>query len=65
MIDKRIRSNGTGDTSFGGPVTDEWQFGGRRNTPRPLTFDDLDDVGSVYSIAIRLNDQARKSERVY
>jgi hypothetical protein len=59
MIDKRVRSNGAGDISFGGPIAGEWQWG-RNNSPRPLTFEDLDDVNSAYGIAIRLNDQARK-----
>jgi len=60
IIDKRVRSDGIGDISFGGPVTGEWQWG-RHNPPRPLTFDDLDDVESAYRTAIRLNDLSHKS----
>jgi len=58
MIDKRVRADGVGSISFGGPVTGEWQWG-RRNSPRPPTFDDLDNADSVYQTAAQLHGQAR------
>jgi hypothetical protein len=61
LIDKRVRSDGIGDISFGGPVTGEWQWG-KSKPPKPLTFDDLDGVNSVYQIAIRVHDHAHKSD---
>jgi hypothetical protein len=63
VVDKRARLDGIGSISFGGPIRVEWQWG-RRNPPRPPTFDDVDDVDSVYQIALRLYDQARKSAGV-
>ena len=60
MVEKRVRTDGIGSISFGGPVRGEWQLG-RANPPRPPTFDDVDAVESVYQIVIRLHGQARKS----
>jgi hypothetical protein len=60
MIDKRVRSDGIGSISFGGPVTGEWRWG-KGNPPRTPTFDDIDQADSVYQIAARLLGQARKS----
>jgi hypothetical protein len=59
LIDKRVRSDGNGIISFGGPVTAEWQWGNGK-PPRPPTFDDIDNADTVYQIANRLLDQARK-----
>lgn len=61
MIDKSVRADGIGAISFGGPVSGEWQWG-KQNSPRPPTFDDVDDVDAVHRIAIRLYDRARKTE---
>jgi hypothetical protein len=63
MVDKRVRSDGNGCISFGGPVRGEWQWG-KNNPPRPLTFDDVDDADSVYQIVARLHDKARMSPSV-
>lgn len=60
MIDKFVRLDGIGSISFGGPVKGEWQWG-RGNPPRSPTFDDVNDVDSVYQIVVRLRDQSRKS----
>jgi hypothetical protein len=60
MLDKRIRSDGIGSISFGGPVTGEWQWG-KGNPPRCPTFDDIDNVDGVYQIAARLQVQAGNS----
>jgi hypothetical protein len=56
MIDKRVRSDGIGSISFGGPVTGKWRAG-RNNPPRPPTFDDVDGADAVYQIAINIQDQ--------
>jgi hypothetical protein len=58
MIDKRVRVDGNGSISFGGPVRGEWQSG-RGNPHRSPTFDDVDDADSVYQTAARLQGQAR------
>jgi hypothetical protein len=62
VVDKRVRPDGVGSICFGGPVRGEWQWG-KNNPPRPPTFDDVDDVESVYQIVMRLHEQARKSAR--
>ncbi len=62
MLDKWVRSDGIGSISFGGPVTGEWRWG-KGNPPRPPTFDDIDNVDSVYKIAARLHEQAHNSAR--
>ena len=59
-IDKSVRGDGIGSIAFGGPVTGYWQWG-RGNPPRPPTFDDVNDVDSVYQIAARLHQQASNS----
>jgi len=59
-VDKRVRPDGIGSISFGGPVKGETQWG-RGNPPRPPTFDDVNNVDSVYQVAVRLHDRARKS----
>jgi hypothetical protein len=59
-IDKRVRSDGIGSISFGGPVMGEWRWG-RGYPPRSPTFDDIDQADSVYQVAARLLGQARKS----
>jgi hypothetical protein len=59
IVEKRVRSDGIGIISFGGPVTGEWQWG-RNNSPRPPTFDDIDQADFVHRTAIKLLDQARK-----
>ena len=43
MLDKRVRSDGIGSISFGGPVTGEWRWG-KGNPPRCPTVDDIDSV---------------------
>ena len=60
VVDKWVRQDGIGSISFGGTVRGEWSWG-RNNPPRPPTFDDIDDVDSVYQIAARLREQAQKS----
>ena len=60
VVDKRVGSDGIGIISFGSPVTGEWQWG-KGKPPRPPTFDDINDADSVYGVAIRLYDQARKA----
>lgn len=60
IVDKRVRGDGIGSISFGGPVTGEWRMG-RHNPPRPPTFDDIDGVDSVYQIATRLRGRAQKA----
>jgi hypothetical protein len=62
MMDKSVRSDGIGSIAFGGPVTGYWQWG-RGNPPRPPTFDDIDDVNSVYQIAARLQEQVSGSAK--
>ena len=50
MIDKRVRQDGIGSISFGGPVTGEFR---PRNIPRFPSFEDIDNADSVYQIATR------------
>jgi hypothetical protein len=57
-VDKRVRSDGIGSISFGGPVTSEWSWG-KNIPPRCPTFDDIDQVDTVYQIVTRLQGQAR------
>jgi hypothetical protein len=59
-VDKRVRQDGIGSISFGGPVTDEWQWG-KNKPPRPPTFDDVENADALYQTVLRLQDQARKS----
>ena len=59
-VDKRVRRDGIGSISFGGPVRGELQFG-KSTTPRPPTFDDVENADAVYQIVLRLQDQAHKS----
>jgi hypothetical protein len=59
FIDKHVRSGGIGAISFGGPVSGEWRWG-KNNPPRPPTFDDVDDVDSVYQIAAQLHQQTNR-----
>jgi hypothetical protein len=59
-VDKRVRHDGIGSISFGGPVTGEFQFGKSRS-PRCPTFDDVENADAVYQTVLRLQDQARKS----
>jgi hypothetical protein len=59
FIDKHVRSDGIGAISFGGPVSREWRWG-KNNPPRPPTFDDVDNVDSVYQIAAQLHQQANR-----
>jgi hypothetical protein len=63
IVDKRVRRDGIGSISFGGPVTNEWQWG-KNNPPRPPTFDDVDGADSVYQIAARLQSQECNSSGV-
>lgn len=58
IIDKKIRFDGIGSIAFGGAVTGEWRWKGN-NTPRPPTFDDVDNADNVYQIAIRMQDRGR------
>jgi hypothetical protein len=52
IVDKRVRHDGIGSISFGGPVTGEWRP--RNSTvPRFPTFEDIDNADSVYQIATR------------
>src|SRR5262249_26298505 len=53
VVEKRVRPDGIGIISFGGPVTGEWRWG-KNNPPRPPTFDDIDQADLVYQIAIKL-----------
>src|SRR5262249_38494945 len=59
VIDKWVRHDGIGSIRFGGPVSGE-RRGGRNNSPRPPTFDDIDSADSIYQIAARLREQAQK-----
>jgi hypothetical protein len=59
LLDKWVRSDGIGAISFGGPVTGEWSWG-KNSPPRPPTFDDVDNVDSVYQIATQLHQQANR-----
>ena len=61
-IEKKVRSDGVGRIAFGGPVTGEFRFG-KSNTPRPPTFDDVDNADDVYKIAMRMQDPSRKEIR--
>lgn len=62
-VDKRVRSDGIGSIMFGGPTADNSRWGENRRFEFP-TFEDVDDVDSVYQIVARLHDQARKSAGV-
>ena len=62
MVDKWARRDGIGSISFGGPVQGEWRWG-RNNPPRVPTFDDIDNVDSVYQIAARLREQPQEPGR--
>lgn len=60
-IDKRVRSDGIGNISFGGPVTGQWQWGiSKSRESRPPTFDAIDNADFVYHTVLRLQDQARR-----
>jgi len=60
VVDKRTRADGIGSISFGGPVTSRFQFV-KRNAPRPLTFDDIDDADTVYRTVFRVYERGRKN----
>ena len=62
LIDKRVRPDGIGAISFGGPVTGDWQWGRGKKPPRPPTFDDVDNADSVFQIAARIHDRASKPD---
>jgi hypothetical protein len=51
MIDKRVRGDGIGSIGFGGVIK---RLRGRYDPPPPPTFEDVDDVESVYQIVMRL-----------
>ena len=59
IIDKKVRSDGIGSIAFGGAVSGEWRLG-KNNSPRPPTFDDVDNADEVYQIASRMQDQSRR-----
>jgi hypothetical protein len=59
IVDKGVRRDGIGSISFGCPVTDEWRWV-RNNPPGPPTFEDVDNVDSLYQIAARLREQGQK-----
>jgi hypothetical protein len=63
MVDKFVRSDGIGSIGFGGPLTGRWMRGRGGGALRCPTFDDVDDVESVYRIAMRLKDQFRIPEQ--
>lgn len=63
VIDKRVRSDGNGSISFGGPVASDFQFGKRNNQPRFPTFFDIDGADSLYQTIQGLQDEARKAAR--
>jgi hypothetical protein len=60
VVEKQVRPDGIGIISFGGPVSGGFQWG-KNNSPRPPTFDDIDQADFVYQTAIKLLDQSRKS----
>jgi hypothetical protein len=62
-VEKRVRNDGIGSISFGGPIQGDWSWG-RQRTPRPPTFDDIDGVDSVYQIVMRLQGAAGKPASV-
>jgi hypothetical protein len=58
MVGKWVRRDGIGSISC--PVQGgDWRWG-KNNPPRCPTFDDIDNVDSVYQIAVRLREQALK-----
>jgi hypothetical protein len=59
LIDRRIRPDGVGAISLGGPITAQWQWG-KRNQTRPPSFEDIDNVELVYQNLLRLQEQSRK-----
>lgn len=66
VIDKRVRSDGIGIISFGGPVRGEWQWG-KGNPPRPCTLmtsmTPIPCTSSRFDFAIRRGSQRRKRLR--
>jgi hypothetical protein len=58
VTDKRVRGDGIGSISFGGPLSGEWRS--KNKPPRPPTFDDIDNADSVYQTALHLQDRARR-----
>lgn len=61
VIDKRVRPDGIGSISFGGPLRREWQWGRRHTPSSPPTFADIDNVDHVYQIALKLQHESRKA----
>lgn len=61
VIDRRVRSDGNGSISFGGPVASDFLFNKRGSqVPRCHTFYDVDSADSLYQTLQRLQDEARK-----
>jgi hypothetical protein len=58
MIDYRVRADGIGSISFGGPL--QGQLQARGAPPRPPTFEDVNDAEAMYRLALRIQDDARK-----
>ena len=63
VIDRRVRGDGNGSISFGGPVAGDFQFTKRSNnqTPRFPTFYDIDNADSLYQDIQRLQEEARRT----
>ena len=59
MIDYRVRADGIGSISFGGPLQGHF-VASRSAPPRPPTFEDVNDAEVMYRLALRIRDDARK-----
>jgi hypothetical protein len=57
-IDKRVRADQIGSISFGGPVRGDWQRG-KNSSPKPPTFEDIDDADAVFELILRLQKEER------
>jgi hypothetical protein len=59
-VDKRVRHDGSGSISFGGPAMAEWQWG-KNKGPQTPTFYDVEYADALYQTVLRLQDQARRA----
>jgi hypothetical protein len=60
LIEKRVRKDGIGIISFGGPVRTKFQFGSSHYQPKYPTFYDVNDADALHNMALRLQDRARR-----
>jgi hypothetical protein len=60
LIEKRVRKDGIGIISFGGPVRMKFQIGSNHYQPKYPTFYDVNDADALYNMALRLQYHSRQ-----